>query len=67
LFSLIKRDFDRDAKNSQVLMEIMLQIDGKSSVLEIAKACNVPFGIAKRVIDEFCKHGLIEYAFARAE
>ena len=48
-------------EGNRALMDIMFLIDGTHSVADIADACGISFQAAKSIIDEFYRHGLVEY------
>jgi len=56
----IQFDFARDFSNSMSLFNIMFQLDGEKSLVEIAEICNTPFDTVKKTVDEFHKHNLVE-------
>lgn len=56
----IRFDFAKDFSNSMSLFDVMFQLDGEKSLVEIAEACKTPFESVKRTVDEFYKHNLVE-------
>jgi aminopeptidase-like protein/aminoglycoside N3'-acetyltransferase len=54
-------DWYSDPKGNKVLFDIIHLIDGTRSVAEIALTCNVSFEVAKKIIDDLHRHGLVEY------
>jgi len=55
-------DWDTDPEGNEAFFDIMYLIDGTRSIAEIASACGISFEVAKKTIDEFRRHGLVEYA-----
>lgn len=54
-------DFYTNPEGNRELFDIMYLIDGTRSVVDIADTCGISFDAAKKTIDEFHSHGLVEY------
>jgi aminopeptidase-like protein/aminoglycoside N3'-acetyltransferase len=54
-------DFYSDPEGNKALFKIMNLIDGTRSIMQIALACGISFAAARNVVEEFLKHGLVEY------
>lgn len=56
----INYDFASDPKNGQALFEVMHLIDGKHSILDIAKSTGLSFSSVLNIVNKFCEKNLIE-------
>ncbi len=60
-------DFANDPEDSMLLFEVMFQTDGTLTIAQIAAKTGRPFAKVKRIIDQFHRHGLVDYVQAQAE
>jgi len=55
-------DVYANPEGNRALFDIIFLIDGTRSVAEIARICGVSIESARRVVEELCQLGLVEYA-----
>jgi len=53
-------DFANDPGNGQALFEVMHSINGKDSLIEIAKNKNISFYVVSDIVNQFYEKGLVE-------
>jgi aminopeptidase-like protein len=54
----------RNPEGNRALFDVMFEIDGTRTLVEIASACDVSFEAVRATVEELNRHGLVTYADA---
>jgi aminopeptidase-like protein/aminoglycoside N3'-acetyltransferase len=54
----------RNPEGNRALFDVMFEIDGTRTLVEIASACDVSFDAVRATVEELNRHGLVTYADA---